>query len=145
MAEQEARTSDQRRDELVERLFGAVLGMCDLCMVYVGDRLGLYRALSDAGSVTSAELAAMTGTHERYVREWLEQQAVTGILEVDDAEVRRYRIPDGHEEVLTEIDSLDYLAPFARMMVGMVRPLPAVMEAFHTPSTTLISAKARPR
>jgi 2-polyprenyl-3-methyl-5-hydroxy-6-metoxy-1,4-benzoquinol methylase len=132
MAEQVARTSDQRRDELVGRLFEAVLGMNDLYMVYVGDRLGLYRTLADAGSVTSSELAATTGTHERYVMEWLEQQAVTGILEVDDSEVRRYRIPDGHEEVLTERDSLNYLAPFARMMVGIVRPLPAVMEAFRS-------------
>lgn len=132
MAEQVARTSDQRRDELVGRLFEAVLGINDLYMVYVGDRLGFYRTLADAESITSAELAAATGTHERYVREWLEQQAVTGILEVDDSETRRYRIPDGHEEVLTERDSLNYLAPFARMMVGMVRPLPAVMEAFRS-------------
>jgi len=59
---------------------------------------------------------------------------VTGILEVEDpaAEARRYRIPDGHEEVLTERDNLNYLAPFARMMVGIVRPLPAVMEAFRS-------------
>ena len=132
MAERAAHTSVQRRDELVERLFEAVLGMNDLYMVYIGDRLGFYRTIADTGKVTSAELAATTGTHERYVREWLEQQAVTGILEVEGKEDRRYRIPDGHEEVLTERDSLDYLAPFARMMVGMVRPLPAVMEAFRS-------------
>jgi len=73
MAERVAQTSDQRRDGLVERLFEAVLGINDLCMVYVGDRLGFYRTLADVGTVTSAELAATTGTHERYVREWLEQ------------------------------------------------------------------------
>src|ERR671916_2695062 len=93
---------ERRRDALVERLFEAVLGFNDLHMVYVGDRLGLYRALADGGRRTAAELAATTGTHERYVREWLEHQAVTGILEVENAEARRYRIPDGHEEVLTE-------------------------------------------
>ncbi len=136
MAEQITQTADQRRDVLVERLFEAVLGINDLCMVYVGDRLGFYRTLADIGTATSAELAAATSTHERYVREWLEQQAVTGILEVDDPDLeagaRRYRIPDGHEEVLTERDSLNYLAPFARMMAGIVRPLPAVMEAFRS-------------
>ena len=136
MAEQTTQTPDQRRESLVGRLFEAVLGVNDLCMVYVGDRLGFYRVLADTGGATPAELAAATGTHERYVREWLEQQAVTGILEVDDpaleAGARRYRIPEGHEEVLTERDSLDYLAPFARMMVGIVRPLPAVMEAFRS-------------
>jgi hypothetical protein len=132
MAERAARTPDQRRDELVGRLFEAVLGMNDLYLIYIGDRLGFYRTLAEAGKVTPAELAAATGTHERYVREWLEQQAVTGILEVEGKEARRYGIPDGYEEVLTERDSLNYLAPFARMMVGMMRPLPAVMEAFRS-------------
>lgn len=136
MAEQ-TEGSAQRRDALVERLFQAVLGFNDLSMVYIGDRLGLYRTLADIGDgATSAELATRTGTHERYVREWLEQQAVTGILEVDDpgskAEARCYRMPNGHGEVLTERDSLDYLAPFARMMVGIVRPMPAVMAAFRS-------------
>ena len=136
MTEQITQTPEERRDALVERLFEAVLGMNDLYMVYIGDRLGFYRTLIDLGSVTTSELAAATGTHERYVREWLEQQAVTGILAVEDAEVeadiRRYRLPEGHDEVLTERDSLNYLAPFARMMAGLVRPLPEVIEAFRT-------------
>jgi hypothetical protein len=136
MVEQVARDVDGRRDELVERLFGAVLGMNDLYMVYIGERLGFYRALVEIGPATPAELSAAAGTHERYTREWLEQQAVTGILEVEDpgegATARRYRLPEGHEEVLTGRDSLNYLAPFARMMVGIVRPIPAVLEAFRS-------------
>lgn len=136
MAEQLAQDVDGRRDALVERLFGAVLGMNDLYMVYVGDRLGFYRKLLEIGPSTPAELAAASGTHERYTREWLEQQAVTGILEVEDpgakARARLYRLPDGHDEVLTGRDSLNYLAPFARMMVGIVRPIPAVLEAFRS-------------
>lgn len=127
---------ERSRDALVERLFEAVLGFNDLHMVYVGDRLGLYRALADGGSSTAAELAAATGTHERYAREWLEHQAVGGILEVDDvsldAGARRYRLPPGHDEVLLDRDSLNYLAPFARMMVGLARPLPDVLEAFRS-------------
>lgn len=136
MAERTTPTAEKRRDELVERLFGAVLGMNDLYTVYVGDRLGLYRALADGGPLTPARLAAATDTHERYAREWLEQQAVTGILEVEGPDpepgARRYRLPEGHEEVLTRRDSLNYLAPFARMMVGIARPVPAVLEAFRS-------------
>jgi SAM-dependent methyltransferase/predicted transcriptional regulator len=131
-SEQEA----DQRDALVKRLFEAVLGFNDLHMIYVGDRLGLYRALADGGPATSVELARATGTHERYVREWLEHQAVGGILEVDganlEAKARRYRLPAGHVEVLLERDSLNYLAPFVRMMVGLARPLPAVLEAFRS-------------
>lgn len=134
MAEQVAQDVGRRRDDLVERLFGAVLGMNDLYMVYVGDRLGFYQKLVETGPATPAELSAASGTNERYTREWLEQQAVTGILEVEDpgAEARSYRLPEGHEEVLAGRDSLNYLAPFARMMVGIVRPVPAVLEAFRS-------------
>jgi len=78
---------DAQRDALVERLFEATLGAWDLLGVYLGDRLGLYRTLADnKGPVTGAGLAAATGTHERYVREWLEQQAASGVLDVEDAE-----------------------------------------------------------
>ena len=85
---------------------------------------------------TASELADATGTHERYTREWLEQQAVAGILEVESAdtepEERRYLLPEGHDEVLLERDSLYFVAPFAQQMVSITRPLPAVLEAFRT-------------
>ncbi len=42
--------------------------------VIVGDKLGLYKTLNERGPMTSVELAAATGTHERYVREWLANQ-----------------------------------------------------------------------
>ena len=68
MVEQAGRDVDGRRDELVERLFGAVLGMNDLYMVYIGERLGFYRALVELGPATPAMLSAAVGTHERYTR-----------------------------------------------------------------------------
>ena len=70
-------------DALTERLFAAAVGAFDLAGVYLGDRLGLYRSLDADGPATPDELAARTGTDARYVREWLEQQAVGGILDVD--------------------------------------------------------------
>ncbi len=54
-------------------------------LILLGDRLGLYRALTDAGPCTSAELAHHTGTHERYVREWLNAQAASGYVTYDPA------------------------------------------------------------
>jgi 2-polyprenyl-3-methyl-5-hydroxy-6-metoxy-1,4-benzoquinol methylase len=123
-------------DALAERLFGASLGAYELLTVYLGDRLGLYRALADLGAATPAEVAEASGTHERYAREWLEQQAVAGILEVDDAaavaEERRYSIPAGHEEVLLDEESLSYLVPLARYAVSFASALPDVSEAFRT-------------
>jgi SAM-dependent methyltransferase len=122
-------------EALVERLFEAVLGFNDLHAVYLGDRLGLYQAIAD-GAATPGEVAAAAGCDERYVREWLEHQAVGGILAVDDVDDaptdRRYSFPEGHAEVLLDRDSLNYMAAFARMMVGIVKPLPELLEAFRT-------------
>ncbi|MGA9161540.1 MAG: hypothetical protein WB297_11860 [Actinomycetota bacterium] len=70
--------TDTHRDELVERLFSAGLGMAEVLTVYLGDSLGLYGVLRDGGPMTPAELASATGIHERYAREWLEQQAAAG-------------------------------------------------------------------
>ncbi len=126
----------ERRDALVGRLFEATLGTFDLFTVYLGDRLGLYRALGASGAMTSSELAVQTGLSERYVHEWLEQQATTGFVEVDDVSThgseRRYRLPPGHDEVLLDGDSLSFFVPFLRQVVGVTRPLPAILDAFRT-------------
>lgn len=125
-----------RRDALVERLFEATLGVWDVFGVYLGDRLGLYRALAEGGTATSTELADATGTNERYVREWLEQQAATAVLAVDDAAAdaleRRYSLPAGHDEALLDETSLNYMAPVGLLVAGAVRPLAALVEAFRS-------------
>jgi hypothetical protein len=128
--------ASERRDALAGRLFQATLGLFDIFAVYLGDRLGLYRALAEAGSLTSSELAGRTSTDERYVREWLEQQAASSLLEVAEvgaeAEERRYRLPAGHDEVLLDRDSLSYMTGLARLAVGAASPLPALIEAYRT-------------
>jgi SAM-dependent methyltransferase len=128
-------TTTQRRDALVSRLFDSAVSFMEFCCVYVGDRLGLYRALS-AGPATAGELAGKTGTQERYVREWLEQQAASGMLEVDSASAdpqrRRYSLPPGHAEVLLDPDSLSWFAPVVQLVVGLTAPLPALLAAFRT-------------
>lgn len=129
-------TDTAQRDELAERLFGAALGAYELMTVHLGDRLGYYRALAERGESTPGELADATGTHERYAREWLEQQAVAGFLEVEDAaapaEERRFRLPAGHAEVLIDRDSLAHVTPMARFGVSFASVLPAIEEAFRS-------------
>ncbi|HEV7461294.1 MAG TPA: class I SAM-dependent methyltransferase [Solirubrobacteraceae bacterium] len=129
-------SSDTSRDELVARLFGSALGALDLLCVYLGDRLGMYRALADEGPSTSAELASAAGVNERYAREWLEQQAMAGILEAVDPGAsdteRRYALPAGHEEVLLEAGSLNHMAPMAQLVVACALPIHTVVEAFRT-------------
>ncbi len=107
--------------------------------VYLGDRLGLYRALADETSLTSTQLAAATDTHERYVREWLEQQAASAILAVDDASApasdRRYSLPSGHDEALLDESSLNLIAPIAQLVFALACVLSAAGPADARPAT----------
>ena len=102
--------------------------------MYVGERLGLYRALAGGGPATSTELAARTGTVERYTREWLEHHAASGLLAVDDPAAgpleRRYRMPPEHVPVLADPDHVDYQAYRGVEAVRAARPMPDVVEAF---------------
>lgn len=123
-----------QRDAFIERFLQSAAGTFSLFSIYIGDRLGLYRALAEAGPFTSAELAARTGTHERYIREWLEQQTVAGILTVENenhgTNTRRFSIPAGHVEPLIDCGSLNYVVPMAQLLVGAVRPLQSVLEVY---------------
>ena len=127
---------EKTADELVGRLFEAALGMLDLMSVYVGDRLGLYRALHDGGPATVGELAARAAIAPRYAREWLEQQAVTGILEVDAvtaaADARRYSLPEAYAAPLLDPDSLWSIAPIGRSVVGCAKVLPQLLDVYRS-------------
>ena len=117
-------------DALTERLFAAALGTFDLAGVYLGDRLGLYRSLDADGPASPDELAARTGTDARYAREWLEQQAVGGILDVDDA--HRFSLPTDHAAVLVDPESLNLMAPLARMVTAAIGRLPDLVGAYRS-------------
>ncbi|MEO6835224.1 MAG: class I SAM-dependent methyltransferase [Candidatus Tumulicola sp.] len=73
-------------------------------LVIVGDRLGFYRVLAAKGPMTSVDLAAQTGTHERYVREWLANQAASGYLTYDPA-TKAFTLPPEHAPMLADENS----------------------------------------
>lgn len=123
-------------DEFAERVFEAALGTLDLWAMFVGDKLDLYETLAENGALSRNELSARTGMNRRYAHEWLEQQVTTGILSVDDpslgADDRRYSLSPGKAEVLTDKDSLAYLAPFVRLLAAGGIQLPKLLEAYKT-------------
>jgi 2-polyprenyl-3-methyl-5-hydroxy-6-metoxy-1,4-benzoquinol methylase len=125
-----------RAAALADRLLGATLGALELFSVYLGTELGLYRTLSGHGPLTSAGLAERAGIAERYAREWLEQQAVAGLIELDDADApaagRRYRLPAEHARALCRPDDPAHSAPFAHMLAGIGGVLPQVADAYRT-------------
>jgi SAM-dependent methyltransferase len=117
-------------DQFAERLFTASLAAAEVMSVYLGDRLGWYRALAVNGPATPADLVARAGGAERYAREWLEQQASYGILTVDAD--GRFALPDGAAEVLTDETSLSYLAPLIRFFCASGSKLPQLVEAYRS-------------
>ena len=122
------------QDELADRIFEACNATWDVLTIHIGRKLGFYAALAASGPMTSPELAAATAADERYVREWLEQQTVTGILDVDTPNLpsghRRFSLDPAYAEVLLDEDSLAYLGPAASMTAAAAATLPSVMGAF---------------
>lgn len=118
--------------DLTQRLFTAGLAAAELAAMQLGVRLGFYAALA-AAPATAGELAERSGTAPRYTREWLEQQAAAGIVEVDDPEAaaadRCYRLPEGHRQVLAGADSS--MVALAVLPVAGVAPLlPRLADAY---------------
>ena len=121
-------------EALAERLFRDAAGALEVYTIYLGERLGLYRALHEGGPATSGELAVRTGTNERYVREWLEHHAASGLLDVDDVATdplaRRFSLPAAHVPVLVDRDDVGFGAYRAIDIVRVARPLPDLVDAF---------------
>jgi SAM-dependent methyltransferase len=124
-------TLDQTElDDLLGRFvtdLGATVAAGD---VVLGDRLGLYRALAEAGPMTSAELAAYTATAERYVREWLRGQAASGYVSHDD-DVERFWLSDAQALAFAAQDGLVLPGAF-QLATACLRDAPKIEEAFRT-------------
>lgn len=119
---------------LAEQLFGVGLSAFEAVSITLGRRLGLYQALEDHGPSTAAELAEAGGIHPRYAREWLEQQAAAGYLEVDDptkpAEERRFAIPQPLAICFNDPESLASIGPLFDFYGSIGTIFPALLQAF---------------
>jgi 2-polyprenyl-3-methyl-5-hydroxy-6-metoxy-1,4-benzoquinol methylase len=96
-------------------------------LVVVGDKLGLYKAMAGAGWLTPAELAASTGTAERYVREWLNANAASGYVAYDTA-TQRYQLPPEQAFALTVQD----LPGAFHIISSCFKDEPKITQAFRT-------------
>jgi SAM-dependent methyltransferase len=99
-------------------------------MVVIGEKLGLYKALATA-PMTSAELAAKTGTDERYVREWLASQAAGGYVTYDDA-AKKFSLTEEQAFTLANEDSPAYLPGAFELALGSLVAVPRIAESFRT-------------
>ena len=123
-------------NEKLQQFMGKVLsdfgGAASAVLVYIGDKLGLYKAMSDFGKpITSQELANITQTSERYIREWLANQAAGGYLSYDSTS-QRYTLPVEQAQALVNESSPAYVAGGFQMMMSLFRDEPKILEAFKT-------------
>jgi 2-polyprenyl-3-methyl-5-hydroxy-6-metoxy-1,4-benzoquinol methylase len=128
-------TIDSRLEAFADQLFGAALGAAELTVTYLGRTLGLYQALRGRG-LTVAELAAAAGVDARYAQEWVEHQAVAGVVDVDDAsrpaDERRYELPEAHAIALLDEEHPAYVGALTDIPAIVGRTLDAVSAAFRT-------------
>ncbi len=124
-------TSTQSLDE---RIIDATTGALELFSIHIGRTLGLYEAAR--GGVTVDGLAHAAGIDKRYAREWLEQQAVAGFINVDDDTVsageRVYSLDDEQAATLVDGDDLAHVSPLADMVAGVGGVLGKVTEAYRS-------------
>jgi SAM-dependent methyltransferase len=118
-------------EAFVGRVIGDLGAAMHLPLVALGDRLGLYRAMAEAGPVTAAELAARTGCAERYLREWLAAQAASGYAAYDPDGERFWLTP---EQVVTlaDEDSPAFVAGGSLVVTAAASIVGRLEDAFRT-------------
>lgn len=117
-------------EEVADRAIGYLSGAGVSGLVYLGDRLGLYRALSQSGPSTSAQLAAKTGLHERWVREWLHGQATAGLVQYTGD--GRFELTREQAAVLADEEHPAFVAGGFALMFPLLQRWEKVFESFRT-------------
>ena len=142
---QEKPTCDPETDYVFahDKVWSCIGGSLQASQLYIGDRLKLYSVLREActepgSSVTAIDLAERTGLHQRWLREWLAQQAAMGVLKLlpgtgeDDADLR-YRLPLAMAEVLANPESKEYDISMVAAVPSLVNRAKTMLpEAFAT-------------
>jgi SAM-dependent methyltransferase len=123
---------DEKLQQFVGKVLSDFAGAGSCVLAYIGDKLGLYKAMSDFGKpITSQELANLTSTSERYIREWLANQAAAGYLTYDSSS-QKYALPIEHAQALVNENSPAYIPGAFQAMMSFYRDEPKILEAFKT-------------
>jgi len=121
-------------EALTGRFFLAALGAAELFTIHLGRAHGLWQAIDHAGSTTAVELADATGVDLRYLVEWLQSQAISGLLDIDGTDVwtARYSLALGVHEALIEVTNPCFAGGIPTIPVAVGRAYPLLEKAFRT-------------
>ncbi len=122
---------ENKLNELLGRFLDDFGGTFHSAMAVIGDKLGLYKAMAEAGPLTSEELAKRTGTTERYVREWLASQAAGGYASYDGS-TGRYFLTEEQAFALTNENGPVFLPGAFQLALSAVKSEPRLAQAFKT-------------
>ena len=118
-------------EEFVDRFAGDLGAVLHAATVLIGDQLGLYRAMADGRWLTPEELAEATGTHQRYVREWLAAQAASGYTAYDAA-TSRFRLTPEQAFALTSEENPLFVPGGVQLAAATIADVELIVNAFRT-------------
>src|SRR5260370_11677461 len=121
----------EKAQRFMQQVMKDVAASFHSAMSYIGDRLGIFKAIAASGPVTVEELAHRTGLQERYLREWLGSMVAAQYLEYDP-KTSRYILPPEHAAPLADEDSPVFLASMFAGLLPHMAVAPKVAEAFRT-------------
>lgn len=122
---------DEKLELFLEKMIGDLGAAASAPLVIIGDRLGLYKALDQDGPLDSRELAEKTGTHERYIREWLAAQAASGYISYD-ANTQKFHLSPEQRAVFADENSPLNMTGGFYSVASIMFDEPKVTEAFRT-------------
>ena len=120
---------ESRAQEFTGRVLTDTAAAATVVMAALGDRLGLFKQLAQAGPATSGELARRVGLSERYVREWLSGMRAAGYLEFSDAE-DRFWLPAEHAPTLASEPGPAFFGGVHQELIGAIQRYDQVAAAF---------------
>jgi 2-polyprenyl-3-methyl-5-hydroxy-6-metoxy-1,4-benzoquinol methylase len=122
---------EKKLNDFMGKALGDIGAAMSAVLILIGDKLGLYKALASGGPMTSAELAKKTNTAERYIREWLGNQAAGGYVTYDPAS-RRYTLPPEQASALADEDSPAFIQGAFQLISALYQAEPKISDNFHT-------------
>ena len=126
------KVDEEKLQQFLGKIMTDVGGTVSSVLVYIGDKLGLYRAMAEFGKpISSSELADKTNTFERYVREWLANQAAGGYVGYDSTS-QRYFLPAENVAALVDENSAAYVAGFFQAAMAFFKDANKMLEIFRT-------------
>ena len=122
---------EAKLNEFIGRTVGEWGAIESALLTFIGDKLGLFKAMAGAGAVTPEELAKKTGTHPRIIREWLAAHAAGGFVTYNPA-AGSYTLPEEQAFALTNENSPAYIVGFYQIIAGLFKDQEKIIEAFRT-------------